>query len=350
MSLRYKNPDDHLYYNALFSNDTDVQRNAFFTETRTSPILLNPSLYHLALIRFTIPTFAIPLFVWPTLANGTTPNNNYWSFTFEYAGVIRRKFVTYLNWSNSVIPSVYSYQNFIDACNICLNECYLQMVADAPGFPALAHNPPYIIYDPATQILSLVAETSYLCNDPLSIGIKIYSNFLLNQFFDPVPNIMIATNSVDGRDSLFVIEPTGNNNSTTNNPIGLYPANNAYSMSSQYEILNNWSSLKSLIVTSSNLRTKEEYVQTRTTINSDSTLQIITDFEPSRDYPGYSRAWQQYNADIYRYIDLQSTEPLRTIDLQIFWTDLQGKIYPLLINPQTYFTIKLLFTQKDSIH
>lgn len=342
--------DDHVYYNALFNNNTTRPAHAYFTETRTSPIIKKTALYHMAVIRFTIPTQGLPLFLWPRNTNGT-PNNNLWSFTFEYGATIYRSYLTYNAWQPTtpdVIPSIFNYQNFLDICNTALYNGFIYMVANAVGYPGI--RPPYFILDSATHVISLIADTNYLCQSVSSPTIKIYAEVGLHNFFESIPHILVNYSTVDGRDALFVIEPTGNNNVSTNNPIGVYAATAAYAMPTQYPVLQNWSSLKSIVLTSSGLRTKEEYIQTPQSINTDASQQIITDFEPDRTTPGYNRTWLQYQPNIYRYIDINSTDELRSVDISIYWTDLDGNIYPLLIPPGMYFSVKILFTLKGQLH
>jgi len=347
--LKYN--DDHVYYNVLFNNTSDVPQPAFFTETRSSPLIANPSRYHMAIVRFSIPGFDIPLMLWPNNQNGT-PNNLFYSFTFSYSGFDYRIYLNYIPWATSTTTNgtspIYSYQNFIDSTNQALYDAHIYMASNAPGYPGLC--PPYVVYDPSAKILSLIADTTYLCQSVSSAGIKIYSNFSLHEFYEPIPHIGVSYNSPTGKDVLFVVEKTGNNNLISNNPIGALVNVGAYSMNSFFNVLNDWGSLKSIIMTSSNMRTKEEYIQTKLSINTDSSQNIITDFEPDRSVVGYTSSWFQYNAQIYRWVDLISNDPLRTVDINLYWTDGLGQLYPIYIPSGKYFTIKILFTLKDSIH
>lgn len=345
-----KNPDDHIYYNALFNNNTDVLQPARFTETRTVPFLLKPYMYHMALIRFTIPTFSIPLLIWPTIGNDRkTPNNSYYSFTMKYGLIEHREYLIYNPWTNSQNPSIYMVQNLIDIMNNALNNLFIYMQINAPGFPATT--PPYIVYDQINYRLNLIAEQAYNCNSNITPGIKLYANYYCHNLFETVPHIKLSNNAntINGKDILYVIEKTGNNDINTNCPIGVYSSIPGYEMRSEFQSLQNIWALKSIVITSFDLRIKEEYIQTPESINADSSSLIITDFEPLKNDPT-SRSWMQYQAQIYRYVDMKSTDIMRSIDLNIYWTDKQGYIYDLMINPGDYFSIKLLFTLKDSIH
>jgi len=343
-----KYPDDHVYYNCLYNNNTNELRPAIFSETRTSPFIMNPSLYHLAIIRFTIPTFSIPLFLWKTVNNDKiTPDNNYYAFTFRYNAVQHTEFVQYINWSNNQPPGVYSILNLLVMLNTCLNNAFIFMTANAPGFSALVTTPPYFTYDNSNFTINLCAEVGYLCNSDSPTGIKIYTNYVTHLMFESVPHI--RTSSLFNQYKiLMVIDKTGNNNITSNCPIGSYPAIPAYEMRSEFNTLQNLSSLKSILITSNTIRTKEEYITTVNSLNTDASALIVTDFEPNKDES--ARQWMQYDPQIYRYVDLKSNDLMRSVDLNIYWTDNNGNVYPLYIGPSMYFSVKLLFTLKNSIH
>lgn len=343
-------PDDHLYYNALLYNQTTGIIPAKFSETRTVPILINPSLYHLAVIRFSIPTFNIPFFLWKTINNDKkTPDNQYYSYTMKFGLVEHTEYLVYVPWNADYqVPAIRDIQNLVQIMNTALNNLFIYMFNNAPGFPATT--PPYFNYNADFQSIELMAEQNYFCDDPLTSGIKLYTNFVTKKLSDGIPTFTLqGTNSLDPKDILFVIKNNGNNLDTTNCPIGTYPNVPAFIMISEFNnSIFNIQSLKSLVITSYTLRTKEEYIQTNNTINTDSTQLIVTDFEPNRNEN--PRSLMQYNADIYRYIDLKSNDILRSIDLNVYWTDSYGNIYDLFINPGDYISIKLLFTLKNSIH
>ncbi len=345
------NPDEHLYYNALLYNQTNGVIPAKFAETRSVPILKNPSMYHLAVVRFSIPTFNIPFFLWKCVNNDKkTPDNQYYSYTMVFGLVQHTEYLIYDPWSNDQIPSIRDIGNLIVIMNTALNNLFLYMTANAPGFSALVTTPPYFKYDTGFANINLVAEIGYLCDDPLSSGIKLYTNFVTKKLADGIPAFTnIVINSLLYNDTLYIIKNNGNNLTTTNCPIGTYPNLPAYGMISEFSnTIYNIQALKSLVITSYTLRSKEEYIQTNDTINQDSSQLIITDFEP--DKTQNPRGWMQYNAQIYRYIDLKSNDIMRSVDFNIYWTDSAGNIYDLFINPGDYVSIKILFTLKNSIH
>ena len=342
--------DGHIYYDVLYNNTLTIPQKAYFYEARTQNLLDVGCYYHLSVVRFTIPTFSIPLFLYKTVNNdGVTPNNSYYSFTFIFGGISYTSFLTYQKWTTSPLPGIYCYQNWIDTCNIALRNGHEYMTIHAVSYPASC--PPYFIYNASTQVISLIADKTYFCNTLPTTGIQLYSNFVLHKFYESIAHIEISTNSPIGADALFVIESTGNNDTVTNYPVwlGTYPSVSAYQMDAQYQVLQNWSSLKSIVFTSMNLCTRQESVQNPYTINTNSQISIITDFEPERSELASNRSWEQYSAKIYRFIDIITTSAIKEIDISVYWSSLDGLLYPIYINPGEYFSMKILFKRKDLV-
>jgi hypothetical protein len=343
---------DHIYYNVLFKNNSDEMQDAYFTETRSNPILSRPNEYHMSIIRFSIPTFGVPLFVWP-LNPDRTPNNTYYYFFFKYKNFQYISYVNFKSWVGSNdLPSVFCVQNFLDMCNEALFIGHDYMVTNVPGYPGT--NPPYLMFEPSTQLLSLVADKGYttiLNPGPGEFPIYLDANYQLHTFFESIPHAKIL--DIASGDSIrFVIENTGDNEIVLKSPINpsnLYASVDGYKMTGEYHVVQNWSSLKSIIITSINLKTKEELIQNQFTINQNSSLQILTDFEPHATSLSEIRAWQNYNANIYRKVDLTSSSEIKNIDIQIYWSDKDNNIYRLKIPPTYYFSIKLLFVKKDLV-
>lgn len=331
--------DTHIYYNALFSNTSNVIKAAYFEEVRTSPIIKDPSQYHCAVIRFTIPTFNIPLFTFPQNPDGT-PNNQYFRFTIRFNNVNYIGYVIFSPWSSVTGTNIYNYQNFVDMLNTTLYNLYLTIAAADITFTAVT--PPYFTLNSEANIIYLNCDLFY-------INTIIYINYPLLKFFEPMPHVFYSTNNINGLDASFIIEKSGDNMTPITPPIGTYvnPPDGLY-MQSEWPVLQDWQTLKSILITSNSIHTRGEFVQNNTTINADSTLNILTDFEPSKTSPGSSKSWLQYFADIYRYIDIRTNEPIRYIDLQIFYSDTFGVIRPLYINPGDYFSVKIMFSKKTN--
>ena len=114
-----------------------------------------------------------------------------------------------------------------------------------------------------------------------------------------------------------------------------------------------WTSLRSLLLTSTLLPCRSEAVPENATIstnyNSKSVFPILTDFlVPIDRNPSDNRIVAEYLPTAqYRYIDLISNVSLKTIDFTFFWTDFVGNRYPLYLNRGTGMNIKVLFQRKN---
>lgn len=341
---------NHIYYDISLENTSTIPIQASLFENRNVPLIKNPNDYFLSVVRFCIPTAYIPIFVWqesPTVAN--TPNNTYYSVTIRRAGTDYRTFLVYVPQNNlsSVDPNylfVYSYQQFIDAINIALNTSFM-----AAG--GTATQPPYLIYDAATGLISLIGEYAYA---NVAGEYEIYMNAPLFAFFDNFLSKRLGYNQVNGKDVLLYVENTGNNDYMSHPPgYPLSGTNNAYKMQQEYCSLFNWSSARSIVFISNTIPVASENINAQiqgTQSNGTNSRKILTDFE-FQIQTGVSnnslRSYiQYYPQGPYRLIDLESNQPLYQTDIQLYFETEDQKLYPLFINPNEYISIKLMFRSK----
>jgi enoyl reductase-like protein len=75
--------------------------------------------------------------------------------------------------------------------------------------------------------------------------------------------------------------------------------------------------------------------------------QIITDLslQTQQDFIS-TRGIMTYTADLYRYIDLMSEQPLTQISIYVWFSNSLGQIFPLQINERSVLQMKLLFQKK----
>ena len=52
---------------------------------------------------------------------------------------------------------------------------------------------------------------------------------------------------------------------------------------------------------------------------------------------------QTFTVSEYEFIDLENSKEIKNIDIQIYYSDVHGKVYPLLVPPDSLTTLKLLF-------
>lgn len=433
--------DSHVYYNAVITN-TSTTKNAIatFQEFRGDPIVDVPEDYHLSVIRFAIPGTNIPIFVASIQAgpspygSNSNPNLTNYSVTLSYFSddgksvpeTVVQKYITFVpndvseptptRWDvtgvtqNSLYYSVYSYHSFLDMINTAFSSALADLIT-AVGGPVGVINPPELIFDPATQLISLVVEKGYIAPASTAVGyVHIYINNLLSTFMDTFDFVINGQNTANGKDLQFVVEQRINNNYTINSgPIaigttntstaitsaslftkkmsgGIFTAsgvplnatatfNNTSSMTLSNAatatatvnatIVNNnfvimtqespalflWNSIRSLVLTTGTVPIKAEYIPNSTQgSTSDNFIPILTDFEPLQSSGNDRSLIQYYPTSEYRLIDLRGATPLNTFDLQIYWQDKQQNRYPLYLPPLGSADIKFLLRKKSGEH
>ena len=102
--------------------------------------------------------------------------------------------------------------------------------------------------------------------------------------------------------------------------------------------------LDSIIITSGTIATQGEIVG-----NGKTTRKVITDFKldpaaTARDYLLYQPS------GAIRYYPLQSTQPLRIVDIKIEWQDIKGILRQLIVPPLQTCSVKLEFRPNNMIH
>ena len=340
--------EDHAYYDLSLNNTSTTPISALLFENRTYPLIMDPSKYHLSIVRFLVPTSYLPIFIWPTVGNNL-PNNNYYSVTIRRAGVDYQVFLTYvpqnnLTSVNSDYLFVYAYQQFIDAINVALKAAFI-----AAGGTATI--PPYLIFDATTGLISIIGEYAYA---NLLAQYEIYMNGPLYQFFDNFNVKKFGYNQLNGKDNLIYIQNNGNNDFQSHAPTYLESTvNDSYIMTQEYNALYNWNEVRSLVFVSNSLPIANESINVQTPSNmqtSSSYRKILTDYDLNIQ-SGLSnntlRSYVQYSPPgEYRLISMNTDQPIYKVDVQIFFETSNQVLYPLLINPNEYISIKMLFRSK----
>jgi len=171
--------NDYLYYDAVIYNPGPFHTWAEFKVNLQDALLQDASEYKMSIVRFEVPGYELPLFVFD---EGT------YDVALEYKGVTYSVDVKYYP-TVDVSPaapnqeyyySVYDYQTFITMINTALHTAFALMKADQPGVPAT--QPPYLTYDAATTLFTMVAPKEYASN--LANPIEITFNQTLFTFFE----------------------------------------------------------------------------------------------------------------------------------------------------------------------
>ena len=351
------------YYNASFTNLTARAQMATLVDARTGPILENPSDWLMSVIRFDVDIRTIPINI-PLLQTPTAPFPPL-TFPFSYPTTsfitIKNGFTFYTqnviyieNDRTALGPTIYNYQTWLDFVNTALGLAFT--ASGAVG------SPPLFIYDPVTELINLYVDQNFIpaaAPSQLQIFMNVdlflyFTNFEFNHATDVSLNPLYDLQLIITNDNTNVEPAVG---SRQNLPIAVQTLPvNLYLCKQSAPGIGGWTSLRSLLLTSTLLPCRNEAVPNNTTnasnYNSQAVFPILTDFlVPIDRNVADNRIVGEYLPTAqYRYIDLISNAPLKTIDFTFYWTDFIGNRYPLFLNRGTGMNIKVLFQRKNILH
>lgn len=357
--------------------------NASYNVTKTESILDKCSDYYCSVIRFAIPLDEVPITICPIVPNQADPDLTPMILGIQYGApgpaTFFPKNVKYANQGFSSPPVqnlptqvitpyyfMYSYQNLISMFNTALAVAYTNsgVAALLPGYL-----PPYFFLNPDTNLISLVVSKYFTASSPLApltFVPRIYMNTITTGFLDAFNTIFNGFNNPLGNDLYFNLSnptvdknyyPGGVNIPATTDPAATLPAvSYYYKFSQEYSVLEYWSSLRKIIISTNSIPINSEYVpgiNNQGSIDLDQngvtvSFPILADFVPEiGTSAGSSRSIAYYLPTAqYKLIDLISDNPLQTIDIKIFWQDRDGNLYPLLISILQQASMKIAFFRK----
>jgi hypothetical protein len=401
--------NEHIYYNVEIKSKNNYSNEqatiASKIDNRSTPILLNPSEYTVSVVRASINGSYIPLFIYPT--NGTegnlTPNNNAFAITLKdiTTSTTSTAYVQFVTTSPTIVSTVeqhyyiYQYDAFIDMINTCFQTVFDLFLIALPG--TTIKRAPYMTFNPSNNLFRLNFTKDYInnvdifFNNPLynffeSFNV-VYGNFntvdnvkfkidgMNNKCFNECSiNISCTLNSTSTITSSGLFNPKLNGSYVSGDGIlpntivsyvdantltlsqaasvtGVRNLNFTYEMlyiEQNYQTTYNWSQIKSIVITSTLIPVRSEYSPLFTDGSSESTLKILTDFEPPINIGSDIRNSFYYNPTAeYRRIDLQGTIALSNFDVNIYWKDVLGKLRPIVL--PTFglgASVKFLFEKK----
>lgn len=344
-----------IYYNLTFINNNSNQVIASATETRTSPILENPSDWLMSVIRFDVDCHAIPINLPKMQPNSNTATTSF--ITLQYLGNTNTRNIVYVEDSLIVPiltprPTIYNYQRWLDFVNTAAS-----LAATALGIPG---SPPIFQFDPSTQLINMYVDQNYLpAAGPNQV--KVFINEELYLYFTNFPYLYKHTNpnnplldyqfNIDNVDT-YVMPAVGSRQGL---PIAVQVIPNLYLFKQLNIGTASWNSVRSIILTSNLLPFKNESIPSNQEVsnnyNSDNIFPILSDFltgiinEVTLD-----RVKCEYLPTAqYRYVNLLSNAPLYTIDIKMYYSDFYGNVYPIPLISNAGMSVKILFQKKKLI-
>ncbi len=358
---------DNVYIDIKVANNGDQSFVlARFKQTKSEPILEDPSQYYLALVRWRVPGSFFPLLIMPIQHNQPNPQLSVYSITLETPTDVVQQYLYYYSQSPNAEPSpanaipeqhinsyyfVYDYQHVVDMVNNALFAA-LNKLTGTPIAPPL----PFMIYNTTTGRFGLVSSLLEYAvdiqptpvNDPTTdptfiAPINIYFNEALYNLFTGIP-AKFRNNATLGRDAQILNQYYGDNVWPIEDTMTPYPSGLVI-CEQNYNSTSNWSPVKQILFQTSLIPIQAEY----TAASDNSYRKILTDFEPDLSSPLLDprQTLQYFPQGPYRLIDMIGTTPLYSVDLFVTWLDCMGNEFNAAIPPFDVFSAKLLFVRRD---
>ena len=322
-----------------------------FNETRTVPYIMNPSKYFMSVVRFNIST-NLPVFIPRIITGQPDPNKTIYKMYINSGSGISTNVINF-EWttqSSAGVPGrtdiqsletdyyyCYSYQYFLNLMNQQIQNVDLNLL----GISKLWFELDRSTYNIKLKFLvnNSANEPRFFLNAPLK---NLFETFPL-QYVNNPPSSTIASPAYE-----IIWQGIDDQVPSTTVP---------FVISTDASPLPNWNPITSLVFTTNSLPIVATQVSapkvygnntTFSNINSGNNISsIITDFTVSVGPNSlYIPTVNYLPTAEYRLNDMESNKPLTNIDLEVYWKDKYGNLYPLLVPSGGYANLKILFRKK----
>lgn len=383
MPVRAKYYYDISIPNNIYTNPAGEPYKAVFSETRDSPLFeAPPEDYNLSVVRFTVPSSGIPYQYMPTIfdpLNPLNPNRTIYSISMKYAGIVYRQdiqWVSQAGFAPAPLPppafgpdtrfkddlfnyyyALYSLNHFCSLINTAFDTCFQTNIVPLlpPPGPGQAYTSPYLTFNGATELFTLWVSASFVGSTPL---VELGGNYLLGSNFETSWNVVgNSIGAPDGLDFTWVL--LVNDSNTRANPDD--PGGFLYDFQQEFDTTGSISKFKSLLFVSPTLPCNNDIVSNASVPVIGSTfgggnnfgsvagsfLPLITDFEVDGSTVRNLKGSVHYVPTAeYRRLSMRGRHPISQVDISIYWSDVYGNVYPLIIPNNSTATIKILFEQE----
>lgn len=352
---------ERLYYNIVVSadaNSSNAGKDLTYSEQFQQPLLSRCSDYYLAITRFQLPSSQVPLMVMPVRVGQNDVNQTPLLLTLTYSAVDYQQYVQYIPDSNGLVPPavsqsvttaasseyyyIYSVNNFLKCINATI-DAIMTVIRTAGSIDTAS---PYFVWQPTTQLLSLVCTYDFLSKD---IGFSV--NNALFKYFEFF-RWEINNNSSNGKDYTLVINDDVVNwwalpGQTITDPPAYLNISEELSTS-----VANWFCVKSVVITTASVPVLPEFTPIVGASNSGiagvASRAIITDFQPSFEDLISARSMYTFSqTGPYRVAPMLFDQPLSKFDLSAYWTDTNGNFIQWQLGPGESASFKIAFIRKD---
>lgn len=343
------NDVDYIYHNVILTNNQPFDILAKVKETRYAAIVEKPNDWEFSIVRFSVSSNEVPIFH-PIIPNPALPLQSNMSITLGFGGSFFQQFIQ--TTPLEAKDGVFDFQIWLDHLN---DAALLAFTALKAAFPGAAPTiQPFFFLNPTTLLISMYTQDSYLESNPLSI--QIFMNQQLQNIIDlpfssynnvPAPfgtDFQIAVR--DWATTLPVPPRTGF-------PLALSAlAGNWIQSSQSFPSLDEWSDVQRVFFTTGLIPVNGELLPNTVGQDQDGNIattsqQIVTDFLVNTEQSEPTRhAYTYVPSAEYRIVSLMGTKPIRTIDVNCFYSTYDGREFPLKLAPRTNMSLKMMFRRK----
>jgi hypothetical protein len=344
----------HVYYDlSIVNNNSNFEKiPVLLKEVRQLPYILNPSLYYINISRFSIQTgSSLPVFI-PEIEKGQ-PDIDKTIYKISLDDGATWKSIQWATQNNTApIPAppltkqdllsdyyyCNSYQHFIFLLNKTISNEWTLL-----GYPTPV---PFFTLDPATFNLKYHYPVSG--NKALNVNQPLF-NLLCTFNFYKVANDEYRLDHSDTQERETIVAP-------------FYNPGTFYVSTSENTPLSQWNPISSIVFQTIELPlvqtnvspTLEFYNRTNLTPSNQQGTQngnispILTDFIVSFGANNTYKPYINYtNQGEYRLLDLNGTEPIASLQIQVLWRDNWGNTHNIYLDSGCCASMKLLFRRKD---
>jgi hypothetical protein len=237
--------------------------------------------------------------------------------------------------------AVYSYDVFITMINEAISKLY--------SMASLSTPPPFFVYDHQLEKVCYYFPASD--NNSLFFSRNLQNfigeGFNTTLYYQKPPSIT---------DSVYSI--TSENNPLIQNIVSIN-GNNYIQTIQEYKAMSSWSSVSRILFVSNKLPIKREFYPFASNtgiLNNNSSsyenllsMNIICSFLfPSTDAGDYRTniVYSSPSVDTADLIDMSNSGAIREVDIQVFWSDKYGNIYPVRLGVNKQINIRFAFAKK----
>jgi hypothetical protein len=224
----------------------------------------------------------------------------------------------------------------IDFVNDAYEQAFLQISADVDDIGEVygIANAPFLIYDQENKLIKLYAEDVYLDNEKRGIFMN---KPLFDDFFSGMYSREVLTGINQFNGIQFIIKQYVDNLQTIGGIDYLI-------MTEEFSSIPAFNKVDRIIVSSNMIATNQTIIATQ----AQESIPVLLDYIlPDSNL---DRRRFEYNPNIYRWVDLSQTAPLRNFDVSYYILFEDGKLIPLKINGNQRVDMTLLFTPKDTCY